>query len=305
MPHGRDGEHAAVARCARRMRLSRGPSTFFKRRRPIARRRHRSRSRSRARRWPHRRSRARARTSPPSRRSAASPETPAGRRRTKIASTIAGAPGMRRDVGETLPGCVSGSVSVASGVSCQASISRTTNSPAAMILAKRRERGAPAAARRRRSCSEFRRRERALGIGQLFDRGDVLGRRLRRSSIGCRLWPFRVRASRRLDQRAVLRQRGRDLLARHAAEMAEHAIAHASDRAGGARRVRASKTRSHSVSSPNERLFRLAEPTRSSTIVDDHDLGMDHGVDAAAAVATRPDRPGGRGRSRPLPRAPA
>ena len=47
-------------------------------------------------------------------------------------------------------------------------------------------------------------------------------------------------------------------------------------RIAGADAVVASKARSHSVSTPKERLFRLAEPTRSNAVVDDHDLGVDH-----------------------------
>ena len=64
---------------------------------------------------------------------------------------------------------VAGSVSAASGVNRQASISRTTNSPTAITLAK------PADAARRRPLAdeglgEFRRRDRALGIGELLER---------------------------------------------------------------------------------------------------------------------------------------
>ena len=45
----------------------------------------------------------------------------------------------------------------------------------------------------------------------------------------------------------------------------------------------ASITRSHSVSVPIERLLRLAEPTRRDSIIDDHDLGVHHGVRDALA----------------------
>ena len=51
----------------------------------------------------------------------------------------------------------------------------------------------------------------------------------------------------------------------------------------------ASISRSHSLSSPIERLLRLADPTRSMPVVDDGDLGMD--VDVLARLGHRAKDP--------------
>ena len=123
--------------------------------------------------------------------------------------------------------------------------------------------------------------------------GDPLGQTREQAAVGLavvdRTQAMAVAGERvgRTHQGAMLRQRRRDLFRRHAAMLTQQAIAHRDDCA----RVRdpspPRSTRSHSVSAPIERLLMLAEPTRRKTVVDHHDLGMDHGVCGLAVLLDR------------------
>ena len=158
---------------------------------------------------------------------------------------------------------VCGLVSAASGVNRQASTSRTTKIPIAMILAKRRTRRAGGRSPTKdlgeipapRSAVRDRRVLRAAT--------DLAGRRCveARWVSGC--GRFASSELHRLDQRAGLRRRRRELAPRSRRRNAPIRRSRTRTMCGDDRRVLASKARSHSVSTPNERLFRLAEPTRS------------------------------------------
>ena len=106
----------------------------------------------------------------------------------------------------------------------------------------------------------------------------------------------------RRDHRAVRRaSRAINLFDRTGRNVRQAAVGAAGAIAGAAWPLpgrAASMNTSHSLSSPIERLFMLAEPTRTHLVIDDHQLGMDIDRRAARGVGHIDAEPARRGRVR-------